>query len=246
MSNCFKIIVPFYNVEKWIGKTIKSVLLQDYDNYQCILANDMSTDDSLEICRKLVGNNDKFVIVDNKDKKFSLKNIYDSCWGHTEEEDIIVILDGDDFLANKSVLTTLDKAYSNPNCWLTYGSYINLSNRQEGKFASQIPENIIANSDYRNYKWCTSHLRTFKSFLFKSIQDKDFKDDSGEFFTITGDLAIMFPMLEMSGDHSYYLQEILYIWNDLNELNDHKKDNRLQMTVEHQIRTREKYDRIVR
>ena len=56
----------------------------------------------------------------------------------------------------------------------------------------------------------------------------------------------MFPMLEMSAEHSYYVNKVLYVWNDLNVLNDHKKDNRLQIKVEKQIRTQDKYERLVR
>lgn len=46
----FSIIVPVYNVGKYLSDCIDSVLSQDYDDYELILVNDASTDDSLEIC----------------------------------------------------------------------------------------------------------------------------------------------------------------------------------------------------
>ncbi len=46
------IIVPIYNVEKYLEKCIESLLKQDEENYEILLINDGSTDNSLEICKK--------------------------------------------------------------------------------------------------------------------------------------------------------------------------------------------------
>lgn len=46
------VIVPVYNVEKWVGRCLDSLLSQTKDNYEIIVVNDGSTDDSLNICRK--------------------------------------------------------------------------------------------------------------------------------------------------------------------------------------------------
>lgn len=48
----FSIIVPVYNVEKYIKNCIESVLQQEYKDYELILINDGSTDNSLEICNE--------------------------------------------------------------------------------------------------------------------------------------------------------------------------------------------------
>lgn len=46
------IIVPVYNAEKYLYRCINSLLSQTLDNYEIILVNDASTDNSLEILRK--------------------------------------------------------------------------------------------------------------------------------------------------------------------------------------------------
>ena len=63
MNNKFTIVMPFYNASKWVDKSIKSVLLQDYDNFTCIVADDCSTDNSYEVCNKLIGNDDRFKLI---------------------------------------------------------------------------------------------------------------------------------------------------------------------------------------
>ena len=241
--NKFLIICPFYNVENWIDKTIKSILLQDYQDYRCILVNDNSTDNSLNIAKNLIGSNSRFTIIDSSSRNYSLKNIYESIHKYSfDDEEIVIILDGDDFFSNKNVLTILNNVYINKKCALTYGSYINLSDRTRGKFAKQIPEHIIKNNMFRNYEWCTSHLRSFKAKLFKKININDLKDKNNNFYSITGDLAIMFPMLEMASNKTEYIDDILYIWNDLNTLNDHKKDNIFQIEIEREIRNKKRYN----
>ena len=45
----FSIIVPVYNVEKYIKKCINSILNQTYKNYEIIIINDGSTDKSKKI-----------------------------------------------------------------------------------------------------------------------------------------------------------------------------------------------------
>lgn len=46
------VIVPIYNVEKFLDKCINSILEQTYKNLEIILINDGSTDQSLKICEK--------------------------------------------------------------------------------------------------------------------------------------------------------------------------------------------------
>ena len=45
----FSIIVPVYNVEKYLEKCLKSIQNQTYDNFEVIIVNDGSTDLSKEI-----------------------------------------------------------------------------------------------------------------------------------------------------------------------------------------------------
>ena len=46
----FSIIVPIYNVEKYLKKCIESILIQDFSDYEIILVDDGSTDESGKIC----------------------------------------------------------------------------------------------------------------------------------------------------------------------------------------------------
>ena len=246
MDNHFKIIIPLYNVEKWIKICLRSVKLQSYRNFQCIIIDDISTDNSVEIIRKEIEGDRRFKLVVNKEKAYALKNIYDGIESSKPKpEDIIVTLDGDDWLASKDVLKILNEVYSKESCWITYGSYAEYPSKTRGKFARKIPQEVVNGATYRSHEWCSSHLRTFKYHLWKQIRKEDLLDSEGKFYKMTWDLAFMFPMLEMSGNRSFYIRDILYIYNLGNPLNDHKIDNTYQRKLEMEIRNKPKYNLII-
>ena len=64
-----------YNVEKWIQTTIRSVMAQTYANYEVIIVDDISTDNSCDKVKELIGVDSRFQLVENKKKRFALENI---------------------------------------------------------------------------------------------------------------------------------------------------------------------------
>ena len=69
MNNKFVIITASYNVEKWIGKTILSVQKQTYNNFKQIIIDDMSTDKTTSVANETIKGDNRFVLVQNKEKK---------------------------------------------------------------------------------------------------------------------------------------------------------------------------------
>lgn len=61
------IILPVYNSEKYIKNTINSILNQTYQDYELLIIDDASTDNSLNIVNEL--KNDKFIILKNEKNK---------------------------------------------------------------------------------------------------------------------------------------------------------------------------------
>lgn len=57
------IIIPVYNVEKYLDQCLESVINQSYTDYECILINDGSTDKSGKICDKWAKKDDRFRVI---------------------------------------------------------------------------------------------------------------------------------------------------------------------------------------
>ena len=59
----FSVCIPNYNYEKYIGKTIQSVLDQCYKNFEIIIADNASTDNSIKVVRSF--KDDRIIIIKN-------------------------------------------------------------------------------------------------------------------------------------------------------------------------------------
>ena len=46
------VVIPAYNAEQFLDETLESVLSQTYENWECIIVNDGSTDNTGEIAKK--------------------------------------------------------------------------------------------------------------------------------------------------------------------------------------------------
>lgn len=66
MTPFFSIIIPLYNKEKYIKATIDSVLSQTFQDFEIIIINDGSTDNSQTIIKSIIDDRIKFYIQDNK------------------------------------------------------------------------------------------------------------------------------------------------------------------------------------
>lgn len=68
-----------------------------------------------------------------------------------------------------------------------------------------------------------SHLRTWKSWLWKKIKEEDLRDPDGVYWPVPGDFTFMWPMVEMAGlKHFRFISDVLYVYNEGNPINDHK------------------------
>lgn len=67
-SPLISILVPVYNCEQYLDQCITSIINQDYSNLQIVLANDGSTDKSLEICRSYAENDTRITVLTRENK----------------------------------------------------------------------------------------------------------------------------------------------------------------------------------
>ena len=235
----FNIIVPFFNAEKYINKCLNSILKQSYQNYQVLVVDDCSSDNSYEIATTICKDHKNFKIFKNSRRIGALNNISNLLNKNIKEpsKTIDLIIDGDDYLYSSDVLNFLKEKYIQSNCLITYGSHISSKGIQGKKYP-----NLIRNLNlYRKYFWYASHLKTFRHDLWLSINKDDLLDQHGNYFSVAWDLAIMFPMLEMSGHRQEFIEDVLYVYNDENPISDHKIRRKEQIMAADQIRRKKRY-----
>lgn len=95
MEALISVIVPIYNVEKYLEKCLKSIVNQSYNNLEIILVNDGSTDGCLDIIEKYKKLDDRIKVINKKNGGLSDAR---NCGMKVANGDYVAFIDSDDFL----------------------------------------------------------------------------------------------------------------------------------------------------
>lgn len=248
IENKFLIVSPTYNVAPYIEKCMMSAINQTYRNFEYIVVDDCCTDGTTDIIRKIQREHPGIKVRRNSVRTESplgnFKLGIDLCAG--DKEDIIITLDGDDWLYDNHVLEYLNEVYQDPDIWMTYGQFTSASGKMHGTCRQ-----VLDTRRYRRYcnEWLTGHLRTIKRKLWNRIRVQDMRDRHGRYYVYYPDAAYVYPAIEMAGlRHSKFIDRILYVYNDLNPLcsaddwqTKPHKDMRLVYAISKEIRRKKPY-----
>jgi len=121
------IIIPVYNAEKFLNKSIESVINQSYESIELILIDDGSTDSSKMIC-------DKYALADKRIQVISQKNSGPAAARNAgiryATGDFVFFLDADDFI-EKNALKILVEKYNQYQPDLVMANFSKLENNGE-------------------------------------------------------------------------------------------------------------------
>ena len=231
------ILTTAYNCEKYVEKSLFSIMSQRYKDFTCYITDDMSTDNTVSIVHKTIKNDSRFILIENQSKLYQPGN-YDQIINskNIDDDEICVEVDGDDWLSDSNVFTRINEVYKDPNVWMTSGSF----KYHDGRDGFANPPTQF--TDIRKQTFTLSHLRTW---LWKKIKEVDLRDENGNYWNVAGDLAFMFPMFEMSGEEHYrFLPNINYIYNESNPINDHKVNMSNVINTVNKIRNKKPYTKL--
>ena len=105
-----KFVCCFWNAENYIKNCIRTLKSQKDSEFEVYLIDDMSTDNTIKLVKNLVDGDDRFKLIVNTEKKFKLRNL-DEVISSFDDEDIVIEIDGDDFLLNSDVVGDIRKVY---------------------------------------------------------------------------------------------------------------------------------------
>ncbi len=102
------VIIPVYNVEKYVGECLDSILGQDFDNIEVIVVDDCSPDKSIDIVKKRFENYDgkKQTRIVHHERNRGLAAARNTGI-ETAQGDMIYFIDSDDYLARHDALSKL-------------------------------------------------------------------------------------------------------------------------------------------
>lgn len=126
----FSIILPVYNVESYLQECVESILNQTFVDYEIILVDDGSTDESPNLCDKLAKKNECIRVIHKKNGGLSDAR---NCGTRVALGKYIVYIDSDDFLIKDNFLEKLAEAakYNSDLIFYKYQKYFDATQKFE-------------------------------------------------------------------------------------------------------------------
>ena len=144
------IVIPLYNKENTIRKTLESVLSQDYDSYEILVVNDGSTDHSFERAKEMESEHIRYFSKSNGGSA-SARNV----GVRNAKGEWVMILDADDLLVPGILRHFADLIQAHPDCQLFCGSFQLKSGEKLYPCSQKYSEGVLKN----NFRaWCTGHF----------------------------------------------------------------------------------------
>ncbi len=226
----------------FIGGCLASLESQTYSNWRAMVTVDPCGDETYDEAIEAARRDRRIAIRRNSLRRYSMENLVCAIRQTSlDPEDVIVILDGDDWLNVDHALSTVAETYNQHDCWLTYGSWVsNVAGRHSGKW----PAYPAGTEDFRAAPWLATHLRTWKRWLWDLVNDDDLRDDEGRYFRVAVDMAVMIPLLEICGtSRAHHIAEPIYFLNRQYESRTDDRRYREQQRNDRIIRSRSPYRR---
>jgi len=233
IENRLIFIVPFRNCFHFISDCANSLIQQDYVNWLAYFSDDNSFDHT----HTKIPHDHRFIYHKNEERLTALMNIHETIKrANPNPNDIICVLDGDDYLCRADAMKIINSLYQD-NTLLTYGQY--LFPWGETGHSKAYKDELDFSTNLRG-AFVASHLRTFKYKLYKKFMELDpqlenFKSENGDFFTMTYDVAMMTPLMEMAGFDRIKFNEIPIYQYRLHENSDQNVNRELQLKYEKEI-----------
>ena len=205
------IIIPIYNIEKYLKRCVNSLLNQTYKNIEIILVNDGSTDNSPLICKEYEKNyKDKIVYLNKKNSGVSEARNYGL---QKAKGKFVTFIDADDYV-KEGFIEKLYEQIKDDKTVLVISNAVNFDDEQEYEQTIQKKEQIKINKEQ-----CIKELFLEKNFfsvcwgkLYKTEQAKKIKFDKT--MKIAEDLKYVMNYLEncKENDNIIIIPDKLYYY----------------------------------
>lgn len=238
-SNHLAVLVPFHNPGPALERCMQSLEAQDHPDFEVIFLDEASTDSA----SRMEINDPRMRVIRRGERHGLAANLHQAIPAYCSPKDVVVCVDGDDWLTAPDVLSYIDSLYGQHDCWVTFGQF-EFANGDYGfaqPFSSE--EDFATLRDY----FRASHLRTFRAGLFHRIAEQDpeyacLKDASGNWLSSAVDVALMCPLLEMAGfARVRFADRVLYHYNDEGPNHLHAAHRQAQMDNFELIRNKPRF-----
>ena len=241
------VIVPYYNCHEYLDRCLGSVMDQTHKKLNVVLIDDASSDGGSGSGED-IANKSGWTYHRNDENMKCPHNIWlgvQKTGAHPQ--DVIFLLDGDDYLPHERVLARTAELFAEADTWMTYGQY--MANPPDWRCTPAVPppHRAVFERNFRQINIFFNHPIVFRRFLFDAIPLEEFKDNEGNWFQVGYDRAIFYPMIELATSypqwkkqelHWQFINEVSYVYNSENPISDWRVTPNNGYSIIDQVHTR--------
>lgn len=211
------VITPTYNHERFIAECIESVLAQTYDQWEMLVVDDGSTDQTWEIVQQYACR-DQRIRVFHQDNKgiWRLAETYNFALAQAKGE-LVAILEGDDYWPVDKLATQVPYHINNPDLLLSHGKVTIV---KDGAKIGEYPHPSVTGLLLSEQYFCMALFRKSCIMPVSVIVNKTRLEQNGGFFQDSGFAAIDYStwlrLFKLSGK-VIWLDHILGYWRQSSE-----------------------------
>jgi glycosyltransferase involved in cell wall biosynthesis len=207
------VITACRNAEAWLPRLAESLREQSHGEFSWSVYDDASTDGSVALLRSLAAEEPRLRLLRGSRRGWAARSRWRALASlEAADRDLVVLVDGDDWLAVPEALEILDDFHRRRELLVSHGTY-----RDElGKrctWAEDYPLEVKRRCGFRSHPWIASHPRTFRYGLFRQLAKDRRLAAQIQRYRCATDLALFLPILELAGEHSAFCSETTYVYN---------------------------------
>lgn len=211
LNNSAIIVVIQRNAGERIIRALSSVYRQDYDDIGLLFIDDASTDHTRELAIDFFEQNKKtgfdIALHLNEKKTPKILSLDTAIRKYCNNPDSVIFwLDGDDELLTTEAIRVMMNDHQQYDIVWSQHEFVNLKeNRTVHGFCGPMESNFP-----RQHRWVSSHLKSFKNYLFQSLANHMLRDEDGTYYAFAIDRVIMYPLIEMVGKEKCFFRNKMY------------------------------------
>lgn len=217
-------IVTVYNLEKYIGKCLDSILNQNFDDFEIVVVDNASTDSSAAICQSYAEKNPGKVRFYQVEKEMAVMGSAHYRGYEVTHGEYIQFIDGDDRLKENCLAEiaeiilskNVDVVMGKFECYLEDGSS-NKNNFNDAKFEAEKINDVTYEEALVYLSILPNFQGVFWRYIFKkSLFQKNYKQVSEIFYypfysTLYSD-GIMLIKLFLKANSIFFLDKVIYVY----------------------------------
>lgn len=156
----FSIIIPIYNVAKYLPKCLDSVLGQSFTDFEVICVNDGSSDDSLSVLEQYAARDARIKVISQANGGLSAAR---NTGSNHSQGDYVFFLDSDDWIEPEALKILSEKLSDEDMVCFSGRRYIEAENKYEE------PDKMELESDISGWDYYQKHALESRKFAFVCV-----------------------------------------------------------------------------